>query len=64
MKSSAKAHKYPRALEAAEPDRELAEFGPEPADKPRNHHDWESDPDPDEVDFVDPLDLPVTTGEA
>jgi hypothetical protein len=58
MKSSAKIHEILGTLEAA--DRDKAECGPEPADKPRNHPDGESDPDPDEVDFVEPLDLPVT----
>ncbi|HEU5179773.1 MAG TPA: hypothetical protein VFW45_03210 [Candidatus Polarisedimenticolia bacterium] len=63
MKSSAKAHERPRPLKADKDNQDWAEFGPEP-EKPRNHHDWESDPDPDEVDFVDTLDLPVLTGEA
>jgi hypothetical protein len=63
MKSSAN-RTHPRALQADQHDCELGEYDPEPADKPRNHHDWESDPDPDEVDFVDLLDLPVTIGEA
>lgn len=63
MKSNAKAQERPRSHKANENDQDWAEFGPEP-DKPRNHHDWESDPDPDEVDFVDALDLPVTIGEA
>ena len=63
MKSSAKVTERPRALKTDPHDRDRAEFGPEP-DKPRNHHDWEDDPDPDEVDFVAVLDLPVTVGEA
>lgn len=63
MKSSAKGQERPRDLKTDKHDQDWAEFGPEPQ-KPRNGHDWESDPDPDEVDFVDLLDLPVTVGEA